>query len=231
MILGLLTVYARTENYYLKNYEEERSMTVHILVDSSSSMNYGKPYTKFEFASMIGVGFAYLALKENEKFKFSTFDEHVATFRSSRGRGHLAAMVHYLNSMKPRGKGNFKESMDSYRKYIKGKSVVIIISDFLTDPDIVEKAMVNFAKQEVKVIQVLDRVEKDMLLQGDLRLEDLESNSTMRTYISARLREEYKNRLNDHTAKIRQGCHRFGAHFEQVISDEPIFDAFFRILR
>jgi len=55
-------VYARTDDLYVKNYEEERNLAVHIIVDSSGSMDYGKPRSKFDYASMLGVGFAYLAL-------------------------------------------------------------------------------------------------------------------------------------------------------------------------
>src|SRR3989338_2876940 len=66
-------VYARTDDLYVKNYEEERNLAVHIIVDGSGSMDYGKPRSKFDYASMLGVGFAYLALKDNEKFQVSTF--------------------------------------------------------------------------------------------------------------------------------------------------------------
>ena len=63
-------VFARTDHLYVKTYEEERNLTVHTIVDCSASMNFGKTITKFDYASMLGVGFAYLAMKENEKFQF-----------------------------------------------------------------------------------------------------------------------------------------------------------------
>ena len=68
-------VYARTDDLYVKMYEEEKNLIVHIIVDYSASMNFGKPINKFDYASMLGVGFAYLAMKENEKFQFSTFSD------------------------------------------------------------------------------------------------------------------------------------------------------------
>src|SRR3989344_7468714 len=57
-------VYARTDDLYVKRYEEERSLSVHILIDCSASMNFGRKMKKFDYASMIGVGFAYLAMKD-----------------------------------------------------------------------------------------------------------------------------------------------------------------------
>src|SRR3989338_4048340 len=50
-------VFARTDNLYIKVHEEERNLTVHILIDKSASMDFGKPVSKFDYASMIGVGF------------------------------------------------------------------------------------------------------------------------------------------------------------------------------
>ena len=55
-------IYARTGNMYIRQYEEERNMTVHVIIDDSASMSYGKP-SKFDYASMLGVGFAHLSLR------------------------------------------------------------------------------------------------------------------------------------------------------------------------
>src|SRR3989344_3480830 len=62
-------VYARTDHMYIKRFEEERNLTVHVMMDRSESMNYGDSISKFDYAAMIGVGFSYLALRENEKFR------------------------------------------------------------------------------------------------------------------------------------------------------------------
>ena len=68
-------VYARTDKLHVRRYEEERSLSSHVIVDYSSSMDFGKGVTKADYAAMLGLGFAYLALRENEKFQFSTFSE------------------------------------------------------------------------------------------------------------------------------------------------------------
>ena len=70
-------VYARTDNLYIRRYEEERNLVMHAIVDSSASMNYGSPITKFEYGAMLGVGFAYLALRENEKMQFATLSDDI----------------------------------------------------------------------------------------------------------------------------------------------------------
>ena len=66
-------VYSRTDKLVVKRFEEDRNLTVHVLVDFSGSMNFGSKLKKYEYASMIGLGFVYIALKNNEKFVLSTF--------------------------------------------------------------------------------------------------------------------------------------------------------------
>jgi len=124
-------VFARTDDLYIKNYEEERNLTVHIILDSSASMNYGKPITKFDYASMIATGFAYLAMKGNEKFMFSNFSDNLSIFQAKRGRSNLISMVDYLNGLKLRGKSNLLDAVNHYHKIIGSKSMVILISDFM----------------------------------------------------------------------------------------------------
>jgi len=77
-------VFARTDDLYIKTYEEERNLTAHLIMDASASMGFGKPISKFDYAAMLGVGFAYLAMRENEKFQFSTFAESLDVFQSRR---------------------------------------------------------------------------------------------------------------------------------------------------
>ena len=73
-------IYGRTENLYIKRYEEDRNLTVNVIIDFSASMNFGEKIKKYEFASMISLGFCHVALKNNEKFVLSTFSEKLARF-------------------------------------------------------------------------------------------------------------------------------------------------------
>ena len=219
-------VYARTNKLYVRRYEEERDLTVHIIVDGSASMDFGKP-TKYEYASLLGVGFAYLALKNNEKFDFSTFAEEISPVRAKKGRKQLLALLEYLTGVKLDGKTAFQESLESARKSISSKSLVIIISDFLYDPSSVQETLIRFRKSNVLCIQVLDAQEKNLSIQGDMILEDAEEKTTLRTFITRRVKKEYRESLEDHVAKLQKACEQVGARFVSVGTDEEIFDAFF----
>jgi len=224
-------VYARTDDLYIKTYEEERNLVVHILMDFSASMDYGKPITKFDYASMLGVGFAYLAMKDNEKFQFATFSEKLEIFQPRRGMSHLAAMVHHLNEVKAKGNSKLKESMEIYRKVIGSRSMVVLVSDFLIPLEEVKESLYLLGRtHDVKIIQVLDPVEKDMRLEGDFNLKDSESGFRLKTFISQRLRLKYRGMLEDHSAKIQETCNQLGMQFHLITTDTPLFDAFYRML-
>jgi len=229
-------IYARTDKFYIRRFEAERNMTVHILVDSSASMQFGskingKTRTKFEYSAMMGMGFAYLAIQNNEKFNLNTFTEHVTAFKPRKGPRNLAYLFDYLGAIKVEGKSNFLQSMDEYRKRITSKSLIVFVSDFLYDHAEVEEILGRYKKSQVYVIQVLDPQEKDLQLQGDVILEDSETEQKMRTFVSNRLRSTYQDRLTEHIASLKNICDRNGANFMSLTSNTPAFEAFYHMFR
>ncbi len=225
-------VFARTDDLYVKRYEEERNLSVHIIMDTSASMNFGSPVTKYEYAAMLGLGFAYLAMKGNEKFQFANFNQRLEMFKPKKGMKQLAAMLAHLNTTRPQGVTNFYDALLQYRKIITTRSFIVIISDFLFDLPTIEKTLYLLgASHDIKIIQVLDRVERDMKLEGDLRLKDAESDTILRTFISQRLRSNYLTMMDGHNLKLNAICSRMGIEFYSVTTDVPLFDVFFDVLK
>jgi len=223
-------VFARTDDLYIKTFEEEKNLTAHIIMDSSASMGFGKPISKFDYAAMLGVGFAYLAMRENEKFQFSTFSESLDVFQSRRGMSHLASMVFHLNQTKTQGYSKLLNSMVQYKKVVGSRSMLVLVSDFLLDINEITEALYTLGDHEIKILQILDPIEKDLKYSGDFKLVDSETKDKLRTYISPRLRVEYQQMLDNHTAKIEETCNKLGYHFHQITTDTPVFDAFYRVL-
>lgn len=223
-------VYARTDDLYVKTYEEERNLTVHIIIDCSASMGFGKPLSKFDFASMIGVGFGYLAMRENEKFQFSTFAETLDVFQPRRGMSQLASMVFHLNNVKTNGYSKILDSVVQYKKLVGSKSLLVFISDFLMDQKEILEALYMIGDNEVKIIQVLDPIEKNLEMQGDFKLIDSETKTTLRTFISPRSRVDYQQMLDSHIEKIEETCNKLGYRYFLQTTDTPIFDAFYKVL-
>jgi uncharacterized protein (DUF58 family) len=225
-------IYARTDDFYVKRFEEERSLTTHVLIDVSKSMDYGTiDKTKFDYAAMLGLGFAFLTSRENERFQLSTFQNtDIQTFNARRGMSQVIGFLYHLNRIKCGGQVQFDKVMRKYKKMVSSRSLIIIISDFLYDADIIKDSLFMFKQHELKVIQILDRSEIDFDVKGNIILEDSETGKKVETYVSEKKREEYRETLYRHMLDIEREVLGLRGKFYLFSTEEPMFDAFYRIL-
>lgn len=223
-------LFGRTDKLFSKRYEEERNLTVHVILDLSASMNFGTGVSKAEFASKLGVGFAYLALKNNERFVLSSFSDELEFFKAKKGRAQLASMIEHLNKKKAKGKGTLEKSLGGYKKLIKSRAYVVIISDFLYPVEDIRKGLLFFKNNQVNVIQVLDKVERNLDIEGDFKLKDSETNEMMRTFINPFARKQYQSQLADHMGKIQRICQEGGLKYNSCDTGQDVFDVFYNVV-
>ncbi len=225
-------IFARTDKLHVKRFEEERNLIVHVVLDASASMGYGsRTMTKFDYASMLGIGFAYMALRHNERFVLSTFAESLERFDPKKGKKQLTFILDYLKQKKPAGESKFEGALLHYAHLITHKALVVIISDFLYDPDEIERVLSQFKDSKTIFIQVLDPHEKDLQLKGAFRLRDVETNTQLQTLLTVSSKKDYEEKLREHTSRIKWLAESVGARFYSFVTDTPIFDAFYDVLR
>lgn len=217
--------YARTKDYFVKRFEEERSLTLHILLDRSSSMDYGDP-TKYDYAGKLGVAVADMASNTNDRFRFSVFSETLTDISAGRRSSNTASIVDTLNNMRKTPESRIERCVTEYGNRIKNKSAVIILSDFLTDLEEIESGIESLSDTDVVLVNVFDKEEIDPSFEGDTVLKDPESDSRLRTYLSKRTKKNYKSRLQEHTEKIEEIADRHGATYLKVSTGDDIFDSF-----
>ena len=215
--------YGRTEKLYVREHEEERSLVVHIILDASGSMGYGR---KFEYASQIAAGFAYIATLENEKYVISRFAEDLDAGESRRGRRYLFQTIDELDRTSPEGATNLKKVSEQFDRLIRSTSLVILVSDFLGDIDGIISSIYKLSSHDLVLIQVLAPDELDLKQGGDIRFVDMETHQPLVTRISEKQRVEYKRRIEDHLLTIRATCNAVGCDFFSFTTDMPIFEAF-----
>jgi uncharacterized protein (DUF58 family) len=224
--------YARTEKLYVRQFEEEKTLTTHILLDASKSMDYPeKGISKFEYAAMLAAGYAYMVTKYNDRFAISTFTQEVNINKPSRGRKNLLRTIDRLAELKISGGTSIEEAVIKYNRVIKSRSLVILISDFLQDPKAIETAVSRLSDHDLILIQVLDPTEKVLPLKGNSKLVDLETGEEIGTYVGENFKERYLGKLDDHSAMIKKSCMKVGAEFYTFTTDKPIFDAFYHTIR
>jgi uncharacterized protein (DUF58 family) len=224
-------VYARTEEYFVKQYESERNLTVHVLVDASGSMRFGEGGAdKFDVAAKIGLGFAYLFAGEGNDFRVSTFaDGHERLDGGRSTRGELLGVVDLLNGTTPAGRADFEAALEGYASTVGSRSLVVVASDFLSAPDAVEAGLAALADNDLVCAQVLTPEELDPEVRGDTRFVDPETDASLRTYFGERLARRYRDRLDGHLDDVAARAEAFRADHTVVDTGAEFFDSFGRV--
>ncbi|QKQ97998.1 DUF58 domain-containing protein [Candidatus Nanohaloarchaea archaeon] len=222
--------YARTKDYFVKRFEEEKNLTIHILLDRSSSMDYGEP-TKYDYGGKLGIAVADMAMNTNDRFRFSVFSETLTDISSGRRNSNTPHIVETLNELRKTPESMIEKCLTEYGSRIKNKSAVVIISDFLTDTEEIESGIESLRDTDVVLVNVLDSEELDPSFEGDTILKDPESESKLRTYLSKRTKNQYQEELKEHTSKIEEIANKHGARYVQVSTNDDVFESLLEIWR
>ena len=221
-------VHARTDEYFIKQYEAERDLTVHILVDASASMAYGDGDAhKFEFAAKVGLAFAYVAAAGHDTFRIATIGEEVDRLDRRRStRGELLRLLEVFNGIEPDGRTDFRGALESYAATINSRSLVVIVSDFLEDPDAIEDGLAAVGDSDVLLIHTVAPEERDPDATGDTVFEDPETGATHRAYFAGSTVDSYRERLESHVDDVAARARSLRAEHAVVDTGTDFFDTF-----
>ncbi|MDY6768826.1 MAG: DUF58 domain-containing protein [Candidatus Nanohaloarchaea archaeon] len=222
--------YARTNEYFIKRFEEEKSVTLHVLLDRSSSMDYGR-VNKYDYAAKLGIGLAFMASNTSDRYRFSVFSETVTDISSARRSLNPRDLVDTLNTLDFTPESRFERCLSEYAEYIQNTSVVVVISDFLSSADDISRGVERMSDSDVVLVNVLDSTELQPEWAGDTVLTDPESDSRLRTFLSGRVKQRYRSRLDEHIDGVEAAAHEHGARFVQVSTGTEFFDAFLDVWR
>lgn len=220
--------YARTKEFYVKRYQEEKNITLHIVVDRSSSMDFGE-INKYEYAAKIGLGLAYMTNKTNDRFRYSVFSETLTDLTAARRNANLGKLVETMNSLRKTPESKVGKCLTEYGSRIKNKSIVVILSDFLVDIEKIEDALKNLKGSEILLVQTLSSEELNPEMKGDKILQDPESSSSLRTYLTGKVKSKYQKKLENHRDDIKETASENKASFVQINTEDDFFDSFFNV--
>lgn len=202
-------LFARTDRYYIKQFEEETNLKATIVVDSSRSMNYSsdpKQITKFRYATLLAAALAYLMTRQQDAVGLAIFDEQLRTFYPPRLKAsYLREILKVLQQTQPSNSTHTQVALRNVLERIKRRGLVIVISDFLDEPKevITSLKLLRNAGHEVIAFQVLDPVERTLALTAsDATIYDLESGEFMKTQ-PYQLQETYKAAVESYLEELR----------------------------
>ncbi|MBD5379613.1 MAG: DUF58 domain-containing protein [Bacteroides sp.] len=188
-------VTARHNHLYVKVYEEEREMTVMLLVDVSSSRLFGAiGQEKKDMIAEVAATISFSAIQNNDKIGVIFFSDKIEKFiPPKKGRKHILFIIRELLDFTPESKGtDISQVLQFFTDALKKRCTTFIISDFIA-PDNYQKALTIAAnKHDVTAIQIYDKRDAQLPDVGFMRVQDLEtgidrwidtsSNKTRQTY-------------------------------------------------
>jgi uncharacterized protein (DUF58 family) len=216
------SIYARLDQLMIKLFLEEEDLHVYLLMDSSLSMDYGRP-NKFRYAQKVIAALGYIGLTNMSRVGIGTFSSQLdRVLRPERGRRHVRAMLRFIEETPCEGRTDLGAACKRFAMEHPRRGVVIIVSDFL-DRGGYQDAIRFFVARRMDVfcMHLLSPQELDPPLAGDLKLIDVEDGEETEITVSGPLLAAYKRNLSAYIAGLREFCHKRGARYTTVSTALP----------
>ena len=211
------TVLGRTDKYYLKKFEAETNVTGYLVMDLSASMayTYRQELTKFDYAICLAAALGYLMIHQQDPVGLVTFDTRIQACLPPRSkRTQLGTMLGVLANLKPAGKTDVANCLHQLAAMIRSKSLVILFSDLLTDPQPVLQSLHHLCHRgnEVILFHILDEAEVHFPFEGIIEFEDVEDHDKL-TIDARGMRGDYLKSLGEFQDFYREECARAGIDY------------------
>lgn len=218
-------VYARTDRIYVKRYQAETNITGYVLMDLSRSMAYTwrQKLTKFDYSICLAAAISYLMIHQQDPVGLITFDDVLRQSLPARSRrSQLGNILAVLQQSKPEGQTNIGTNLQQIASMLKHKSLLMLMSDLLTDPDEVIDSlrMLRYAGHDVIIFHVLDEAEVTFPFSGSIDLLEPES-SDHQIVDAAGIRADYLNALTELRERYREECFSLGADYVALDTSMP----------
>ena len=213
-------VYAKTDRFYVKEYQAETNITGYLVMDLSESMGYThrQELTKFDYCICLAAALGYLMIHQQDPVGLITFDEAIRASLPARSkRTQLANVLAMLAGAKPQGLTEIGENLARIAAMIRHRSLLMIFSDLLTDPDSVIRGLqqLRHAGHDVIVFHVLDEAEATFPFRGMVDLKDPESGESL-VLDAEGIREDYLETLEAMCDRYEKECHSIGADYVRL---------------
>tara|TARA_R110002049_G_scaffold4601_5_gene32217 strand:+ start:305993 stop:306979 length:987 start_codon:yes stop_codon:yes gene_type:complete len=226
-------LYARSDRYFIKKFEDETNRNCYLIVDQSKSMGYGSlEYTKIDYARTTAATLAYYLTRQRDSVGLVTFDETIGDFISAKNRiGQFHQMMVAL-ARPLRGAGTDIESpLRQIASLVHRRGLIVLISDLLAP---VESLQTNLAYlrsrgHEVVILRVLDPSEIELQLSSPSMVVDMESSREIYLDPDA-ARKQYKEQFTQHQTELQQVCDAVGVDLYPMMTDQPLEDALFHVI-
>jgi uncharacterized protein (DUF58 family) len=220
-------IYARLGRPLTKLYEDEEDLAVHLILDTSASMNWphegDAEFNKFDYARRLLAGLGYTSLTTNDRLAVTAAASGTAQqFGPARGRMYGVGLLNFVVGLKSAGGTDLNTMLRDYALRAGRPGLCIVMSDLFSPGGYVDGLKALLGKgHEVAILHVLSPDELEPPLAGDLRLMDVETGMPQEVTVDATMRDLYKRRLESWRDGLRAECLRRGVHYVPVETSTP----------
>jgi uncharacterized protein (DUF58 family) len=233
-------VYARLEKPFIKLLEEEEDLSVHVILDASSSMDW-PPNTgflgfddpaqtavgdthKFRYGQRLAAALAAIGLSTGDRVSISLLvnEKVVDRWGPTRGRGQTLGMLSWVETLSARGTTNLNIGLRDYALRGGRAGLALVISDMLS-PAGYKDGLSDLQGRgyEVALLHLLSPDELEPALAGDVRLIDMETGTPQDVTVDGAMRDLYVKRLREWREEIGSACTNRGVHYVTIDTSAP----------
>jgi uncharacterized protein (DUF58 family) len=222
-------LYARTDRYYVKQYEADTNTNFCLLLDVSRSMGFSSGVSKLEYACFLSACLAYLTHRQRDRVGIMTFDREIVDYVPPSAK-HFDVVLHTLDRAKARRPGDL-HVLSGLAEHFKRRSIIALISDFYEEPDVILEAVkpLRFLGNDLIVFHVLDRAEIDFTYEDASAFEDLESGEQIPVVPEA-LTEQYRSLIRAHSTALAEKFSEHRIDYTLLNTSAPLDQALFSYL-
>ena len=223
-------VYARTDKYYIKEFEADSNANFTVLLDVSKSMGFGSPITKLDYGKTLAACLAYLANSQRDRVGFITFDHEVIDHIPASAK-HLDVVLHRIDRATPSRPGELIGPLRKVAEHFGRRGIVIVISDFYAEPEEIFHAVgpIVHRGNDVALFHVMDQQEIDFPFNEASSFEDMESGDQM-PIVPTKLAEDYRKLVQAHIDTLSKKASQQPVDYTLLNTKLPLDYALFRFL-
>ena len=221
--------FARSDRYYIKQFQEETNLKATVVVDASGSMAFGRSTaTKFDYARMLGACLARLMLLQRDAVALALIDTAVRDYVPPRSRpGHFQALIRSLESARPGGETSLAANLADLARRIKRRGLVVLCSDCFDEVEPLLNILhqLRLRGQEVLLFHIMAPEELTFPFNHWSRFECLEVDGRRVHIDPPAARKGYLRRVGQFLEDLRQGCARIECDYVPLTTDQPLGEA------
>lgn len=227
-------LYARSDRYYVRKFEEETNLRCYLLVDQSASMQFGSlAYTKADYVKTLAATFAYFLHRQGDAVGLMVFSDAVHDYVPARNPlGHLRKLMLTLERTTSGAATSLDAPLERLAQFVRRRGMVVLISDLLAPIETLERRLATLAVcgHEVSLFHVMDPAELTFDFKDAALFRDLESGREL--FVDpASARADYLAQLEAHLGSVRETCRKLGVSFHQFSTARHLELALFDYLR